>query len=81
MTMTEDEVLQMLDEGYDTIPKMTCRALGIPFTIPSKLSEDDCLEYMRAKRQISGRLKRMEKCHDVTFTYDEYGKTKIWRRI
>lgn len=81
ITLDDAFILSMIDEGYDTVPRMTCRALGLPLIAPSKLSDEGYLEYMRAKRQISARLKRMEKCHEVAFVYDEYGKTRIWRRI
>ena len=80
MILDDDTVYRMLDEGYDTIPKMTCRMLGIPLSAPGTLSPEMRTEYRRISRQFGDRLNRMLKWHEVEYITLGSNKARIWKR-
>ena len=82
MIRTED-ILDLLDQGIDTVPDMACHILGIERVAPSKMDEMTRREYHRVHQQLCVRLVRMRKWREVEVVHDplRVGKERIWRAV
>lgn len=65
MILYDNQVLDLLHAGFDTVPVMTCHMLGIPPTQPSKMAEPMRREYDRISQQLAYRLRKLERWHEA----------------
>lgn len=65
MTVMDDQIIDLILDGYDTAPKITCKLMGLPYTEPKTLSYDLYCEYTNLYNKIIRRLQKLLKWHDI----------------
>lgn len=65
MTEMDERIIDLILDGYDTAPKLTCKMLGLPFTKPNTLPYDQYIEYIKLYNAIIKRIKKLVKWRDI----------------
>ena len=77
----DDEILDMIRNGYDTTQKMVCYKMGIPLSNPKDLTWEQRAEYKRIRQRLSHKMQVLRKWHEIEVIEYNSNTPYIWRVI